>query len=481
MTVVKNVLNRIHVQRLLLAAALLGVSLSANANFIARTTHGNFEIVREGKSTVLKPPQTVMGNGNAVASSGTVTQGMGATAAGPTAAAGVNLGGTATVPVNGSNVPTAVKTNIGTDVLIPAAIAAVTCAKGGVVGAVVCAAGTVAAPFALQWLTSAGGRINPNTGALERSDPKLCTTGPCYWWKYRNVRYRSHNEACQAYADYQNGLNNGYRSEAYAVDDTTSSCFVKEVRISNGVVTLNGMFGVGVSTDGSRAPDSPTWYPSSMDDISPYMRDKPVDPGIVKEVTDAGQDLGNPPLQVTGPASVPGQSVISVTNNATNNSTTTTTTTTTNNYTYEGNKVTNTGSSTSSQTTTATKNPDGTTTTASTGTGTTTTTPGDPAEPPEQKVQCDKYPNSLGCAELDTPDGEIPKDTKNVSFSAEDPFGGGRCPADVMASFRAIGGQSLKIVDWTTFCGQAVPLRGLVLALASIMAFFIIMPGGVRE
>jgi hypothetical protein len=84
----------------------------------------------------------------------------------------------------------------------------------------------------------------------------------------------------------------------------------------------------------------------------------------------------------------------------------------------------------------------------------------------------------LGCAELDTPTAEIPRETKDITFAPEELFGTGSCPADVSMSFGTLGGLNAKVVDWTTFCGMALPLRALVIALASIMAFFIIMPGG---
>jgi hypothetical protein len=481
MTVVKNVFNRIHVQRLLFAAALFGLSLSANANFIARTTHGNFEVVKTGKSSELRPPQTAMGNGNAVASTGTVTQGMGATAGGSTAASGVNLGGTATVPVNGSNVPVAVKTNVGSDVLIPAAITALGCARGGVVGAAVCIAAPLALPLAMNWIANAGMRINPVTKDLQKADPAAPQDG---WWRvsgqiigpYAPTR----GAACGAATDQWNTFVKtiGYASGSLAYLGSGNICTSTTTTFSGSVQTGQQALSLFTCPPG---PVCGNWLPASMDDIAPYLNKAPVDPGIVKELTDNGQNLGNPPLQVSGPSSVPGPSTTTITNNSPT-VTTTTITNTTNNYNYEGNKITNTGQTQSSSQTTTTKNPDGTTTTTPpTTTGTTTTTTGDPAPPEEPKVQCDKYPNSLGCAELDTPDAEIPKDTKTVTFSAEDPLGTGRCPQDVTASFSAIGGQTLKIIDWTTFCGMALPLRGLVIALASIMAFFIIMPGGVRE
>lgn len=413
-----------------------------------------------------------MGNGNAVASTGTITQGMGATAGGSTASAGVNMGGTASVPVNGSNVPVAVKTNVGSDVLIPAAISALSCARGGVAGAVICGGTALALPLAMDWLANAGMRINPATKELEKADPSKPQDG---WWLVRSQisgpYAPTRGGACEAaspiYNSFVRGLGYkagrltwtfGDRCDAY----TTNAAGVES---DNGWQTLQKF-----SCPPGPSCDAP-WLPASMDDIAPYMNKAPVDPGIVKELTDAGQNLGNPPLQVSGPSSVPGPTTTNITNNTTNNSTTTTTTNTTNNYTYNKNSVTNTGQTQTQTKTTTTTNADGTKTTT-TDTGTTTTTPGEPAPPEEQKVQCDKYPNSLGCAEMDVPSGDIPKDTKNITYSEQSVLGGGSCPAN-----RRIGND--YTFSYADTCSTIVSyVRPLVLMIAGWMAIVIIFSIG---
>lgn len=349
----------------IMALAMTLFALPAQAAFIARTTHGNFQVVKNGQGGVsLLPPQGPMGNANAIASTGTITQGMGATAAGSTAAAGINLTGTAKVPVNGTNVPVQVKTNVGTDVLIPAAIAAATCAKGGAVGAIVCAGGVVVAPIALQWLSDAGARIGPN-GQLQRVDPNLCSVEPCYTYRintgFVDTGWGRATPICQAFVAGQNTTQDYYTYSFIGV--TVDNCLYKIVVRETGAV--QAAQAAYPFTKGSAPPDPDPYIPASMDDIAPYMKNKPVDPGIVKEVTDAGQDLGNPPLQVNGPAQIVGPAQTTV-NNITN---VTTTTTTTNNYTYNNNTITN----TSSVTNTVTKAPDGTVTDS-----TTTTNPVDP-------------------------------------------------------------------------------------------------------
>ncbi|MNV69783.1 hypothetical protein D3C71_1627090 [compost metagenome] len=82
----------------------------------------------------------------------------------------------------------------------------------------------------------------------------------------------------------------------------------------------------------------------------------------------------------------------------------------------------------------------------------------------------------MGCADLDTPTGEIPRETKTITYAEESVFGGGSCPSDKQWSSGTTG-HSYKLVDWTTLCGFALPARALVILLAIFAAFLIVMPG----
>lgn len=129
-------------------------------------------------------------------------------------------------------------------------------------------------------------------------------------------------------------------------------------------------------------------------------------------------------------------------------------------------------------TTTTTKNPDGSTTTE---TGTETKTE-ESTKPEEEKSDfCVEHPDVLACAtpELDTPEGEIPKDTKTITYQEENLFGSGSCPADIVANVASLH-RSLKLWDWQKTCSMALPLRALVVALAGFAAFLIVMPGSPR-
>jgi hypothetical protein len=112
-------------------------------------------------------------------------------------------------------------------------------------------------------------------------------------------------------------------------------------------------------------------------------------------------------------------------------------------------------------------------------TGTTTTTTDDADPDPgqeERSLFCELFPNVLACAEFGEPEGdEIPTEERDVSFEAENLFGGGSCPADTSITFQ---GQSLTVGQWSTWCGYLVTyVRPMVLLLAAFTALMIVARG----
>lgn len=105
--------------------------------------------------------------------------------------------------------------------------------------------------------------------------------------------------------------------------------------------------------------------------------------------------------------------------------------------------------------------------------------PTDTEDKPTQdsdKSLCEKHPEILACAkvELDVPDGEIPKATKELTYTPE-AFGGGSCPADLYSS---VGGQTIKVYDWAQTCGVVTTyLRPIIILLGAMGALFILIPG----
>lgn len=221
-----------------------------------------------------------------------------------------------------------------------------------------------------------------------------------------------------------------------------------------------------------RALQSEPWnneqnLPRSMDDIAPYM-DLPATPEkqaeLFRDFMDKGADipLGQP--TVTGPTSIPTGKTTTQ-----NPDGTTTTTQTTNNYRTEGNTITNTTTVTTTQTCTG----------AGSCSTTTTTNENPPEEKPpeeeEEQDECKKNPDSLLCADLDTPGGDIPKTEKNLTYQEQDVFGGGSCPANVYVNIR---GQQVKAYDWGQTCGVvSTYLRPIILLLGAMSALFILIPG----
>lgn len=95
----------------------------------------------------------------------------------------------------------------------------------------------------------------------------------------------------------------------------------------------------------------------------------------------------------------------------------------------------------------------------------------EPKDDKDDKSECEKNPKSLTCAELDTPPGEVPRDTKTITYAPEDlGLGGGSCPAD-----RQIGEHTFS---YAQTCSHLETYgRYLVLALSTITALIIIFGG----
>ena len=99
-----------------------------------------------------------------------------------------------------------------------------------------------------------------------------------------------------------------------------------------------------------------------------------------------------------------------------------------------------------------------------------------PKEP--EKDFCEKNPDSLACAEADTPDGEIPETQIELSYEYESLFGNGSCPTvDAVPFF----GQNVQVVDMPKICQQTTDyIQPFVLASAALIAMAI-FAGGVRS
>jgi len=108
------------------------------------------------------------------------------------------------------------------------------------------------------------------------------------------------------------------------------------------------------------------------------------------------------------------------------------------------------------------------------------TNEGDKPTPEDQQSLCEKHPDILACSkpELDVPEDEIPRETRDVSYQAESLFGSGVCPTNKTMSTH---GLQLTVWDWQESCGYITSyFRPVILVLCAIAAFFIVT-GGARQ
>lgn len=469
----RNVLNRIYVQRLLFAAALSCVPLSGHAAKAA--DFGKNAVSSNGKTTTIYP----MGSVNATGSTIPVSPSIGGwTAAGnygfPTGPTGPTVGVNYKGQFADGSSPTGqamkypytAKSSVSRED-IAKAVGTMGCSL--ISGGLATLACMAAVPLISDWMNNSGARVNPVTGDLERKDPTVCTTAPC--WEYTGLgvtpTYMSSNTICEAIMAAYNGRGTTlvWSNPRFDGTGTTSSEVCRYNQTWRDTGQPNGTDGVPLQARSKPPSAGTSWLPASMNDIAPYMSQRDPDGGVIGEILSNGGTIPLGVPTITGPTAIKGPETTT-----TNADGSRTVTSTTNNYTTAGNTVTN----NSSVTTTTTYNTDNSV-------RSTTSTTTVPTEEAEKEDPCKANPERLGCIEVDTPEGEVPKETKTVTFNTESVFHDGSCPADVYASFQSIGGTNAKILDWSTFCGHAVVIRGLVMALAGIMAMFIIMPGGVRE
>lgn len=176
----------------------------------------------------------------------------------------------------------------------------------------------------------------------------------------------------------------------------------------------------------------------------------------LEQAIKSGEQVQTETPTVTGPASKTG------TTTSTDSTGKTVVSNNTTNFSYTDNRVTY-----NTTTVTNTTNPDGTTVT-----GTTTTATPEAQDPDEA---CKANPNRVGCSELDTPEGDIPRETKTLAYEELNLFGSGSCPAD---RSQVIAGKQLVIVPWSEYCvWLGGPFRGVLIICASMIALFIVTQG----
>jgi len=481
--------NRIHVRGWLLAAALGCVWLNAHA--INKNNVGKLGMSQNGRTTTFYPPGS-QPTGTTIPVSGVGgwttagNYGVPASPTGPTAGLDVNgtfiqgqrgnwtLGGAG--GVEGIRYPVSGKYQIPWGTVAPVA-AGIVCAvaTAGVCGV---ASGVAAAsPYIMNWLERGGLKRNAETGAIEKpvsGEEYQESDGYAYYinWSGHTTGLRATPQlACQAAPAMVRAAYDAVGRPEVVVGGSELMPGGGKCRVQQD----GGPFDHDVWRGG--ASDCPAgWFVTpfgcfsaanlprvvqTVDQVIEALKKVNPDPRVWGETLERGGEIPMPNPTVTGPSQIQGPE-----RSTTNPDGSRTVERTTYNFQTAGNTVNN----TSNVTTATTYNTDN----SVRNTTTTTTTPTEEAVDPDDP--CEKRPNTIGCADMDTPTGEIPKETKTITYAEESVFGGGSCPSDKQWSSGTTG-RSYKLVDWTTLCGFALPARALVILLAIFAAFLIVMPG----
>lgn len=310
---------------------------------------------------------------------------------------------------------------------------------------------------------------NPDGTMSPKKPQTICQDGTLNCYEYFTVypgteaptgaAYDTITQACSAW------VTQLARNEALTVNATSSLCSVRRTSDDYDFsAPMRQRVKQGQSTVTGYAPATNQEFLDEIARQSGWPAGSKISDVLASPEASDGEKIQTIPDTVTGPATTPGKQ--SVTQNTTNN--TTSTTTTNHNHTYEGNTIT-----TTNVTNTVITN----TTTGDTITNTTTTESPSPEKDPVD--ECEANPERVSCLDTDTPELEIPKETKTISYSEENVFGTGACPANLTANVGTLG-KSITVWDWQKTCDYSIGLRALVIALATFAAALIIMPGSTR-
>ena len=361
-------------------------------------------------------------------------------------------------------------------------------AAAGAIGAIALAA----LPAVKEWMNQSGVKVKPD-GSLTKPDPEVCTKSPCYVYYDHNgggtaAWHPTIGAAASSRAAYATA--NDYNYE-YSV----ASCGVSTCSLKYQFKASSDYYSPGQSpryldftpTTSDAAPAVGADKPVSLSDAVSLLSASAPSAALVQALIDANFPPVVAPQSITGPATVAGANTVKLGLDGASQSET---------CKYfveyfpsnikahpECTTVTTIPERTESKTV-ITTNPDGST---SSSVITTTTPPSTKTESitkdkvdKADRTECEEFPDRLSCAQLDTPTGEIPKSTVAVSYSEQTLFGAGSCPADLSVNIGLMH-RTVKVWDWQKTCELALPLRALIISLASFAALFIVMPGANRS
>lgn len=324
---------------------------------------------------------------------------------------------------------------------------------GGPVGLGLIAAST-AAPYVKQWLDDTGVKVD-TSGVIQRLDPYSCSAAPCYSNYTRTTTGATiytpstASTVCEAARVSNGGATWIWRSP-----------WGKSAQVYCDVKSAGGSQLAFVQFNGTSTAPNPSFLPSSMDDIAPYMQAKPFDPRVVPEILAKGGDIPMPAPTITGPTALPGPSTTTK-----NPDGSTTVVNTTSNFTISGDTITNISNISSTTIYNSSS--------VVMSTSTSTVTPA-PTKAEEVKTDCDKYPDSIGCSKYGTPvaSDTLGRESRNVSITSVT-FAGGSCPGPVTFS---VFSHSYEF-SYSTLCDKLAMIAPLLLGLSALLAAYIFADG----
>lgn len=275
------------------------------------------------------------------------------------------------------------------------------------------------APAVIDWLGSASVRtvVNPDgTTAIQRSDPNVCTVGPCHAFVGGGGKvYSSIGDFCAAGSSGTPSSGAWFSAVVTAAGPT--SC-TRSVRLHNGNTTeydSDDAYDVsGSMIDVPPVSPADAWKPATIDDIRAQTLNAPAKPALINELLNRGASIpisyapGSGLVPVDGPAVISSPPVVTKVNDGTNTRTDTTTSQT--GLTYGTGQDPTTGATVPTVTAKTTNNTVSTTTNNTTNNVVNTTTTTQDAAPPKQAednsfadtalpllptLYTPKYPNGL--------------------------------------------------------------------------------------
>jgi hypothetical protein len=344
------------------------------------------------------------------------------------------------------------------------------------------AAGIILLPPVIDWMNSGGFKFE--NGQLKKTDPTVCTVGPCYYYSGSNQlaylgdqRFSSASALCEAYSVAFNASNTSTKSEGVAECGGVSNFYVKLKLVSGSTHYIDS------AKPFFRYPDTPkstVWVPATPQEFEDGMAPKPLPDSLPKALPfplPVEQPIINPepgenpqprPFFVPTGDPVPNPNYDPNSAPGPNNQP----------WIQPGVRVQ--PSPTPSEPWRVDVQPVNRPQAGSEPLPDSQPDPENPdkPKPEEQQSLCEKHPDILACQkpDLDTPEVEIPKSNKDVSLQEENLFGGGSCPVDVY--FTPHGLQQLKVWDWNQSCGYITGyVKPILIICCTFAAFMILIPG----